>query len=61
MIENVCKEDVFDLLGKGVYVFAFDPSDNELIDLYYQKVNFIRELLKKDKHIYFLVREKEGN
>jgi hypothetical protein len=60
MIESVCKEDVFELLGKNILVYAFNPSNDELIDLYYETVCNILDYLKSDKYVYFIVIEKEG-
>jgi hypothetical protein len=60
MVESVCKEDVFELLGKNIFVYAFNPIDDELIDLYYETVRTILDYLESDKYVYFVVIKKEG-
>ena len=60
MIEQIDKNNIFAALSDGEYVYGFDPNIDNLIDLRYETVDAILEYLKKDKYVYFIVKDKKG-
>lgn len=61
IVINVPKNLVFSFLEKGVDVYAANYAHDKLVDLYYERVNTILELLEDPCVVYFVVeKEKEG-
>lgn len=60
-VVGIDPDEVFDYLAAGVEVYAIDPESDKLINLKYESVSYVVDVLDFGYYAYFIVNcEKRG-